>query len=915
MGLTNAKKELETCNEVIEKNLDLISCGNRGFISQNILAHLRNFIEAAAFYFYCKNKNEDLPFEYKYIKSEIFPYCKSNSHLNVLSNLHDLLQMTASHYTQNERASTTLMINYIRYLDEIKELFNEEDIKVLSNINKYPINLDNSNFDYYFKIKEGFQKYVNYVPFQNKSNIKRCYILKCNPVYIDNTKIYEITLTDANDYASKFDRVVAFSQKRIPTNYAISLDIIIDRIYALNSNIPVSLIMGYEISIRPCEFKNLGKCINVDIEVTSKQKEYKNLMNYLTNTNSTLLDIVTLNSNKFDEIMNDIKRDATVNPITKLLTKCNSVISNEQKGKNILCYLLYFMNNKIIKRQYDYKGANPKLSNLHFKYGCIPFDDMPFCRSLIRHNPSLQDLVKCFDFRKHSDELLARTIKENTESNGQIYCDINKLKQFYNIDSLIESYNQKLYKQHKNKKIVKYKNFIYIEDYEKSLLKIYNIFKQYDQSKISMYQKKLLDWIKDESNISRLAKEKIEILQKLFSKTPLPIIYGAAGTGKSTLINAISKCFSDENKLYVTNTHAALLNLQNKVETNNNVTFKTIASATRSNDVCKILFVDECSTINNEDILKLLEKVNYEVAVFLGDNYQIESIKFGNWFNNALRILPKESYFTLTETFRTSDEKLLNYWQTVRNLENNMIDKMIKYRYKEDLDDRIFNKEYEDEIILCLNYDGVYGINNINMMIQSRNPSKSFNLGINSFKVDDPILFNESKNYQPAISNNLKGKILEIRELDSEMIFRILVYKNISSIEASNSNLKYISPDKKGTVVELNIIKRMDTDSDSTSESILPFQIAYAVSIHKSQGLEYDSVKIVIADSQQEEITQNVFYTAITRAKKNLKIYCSEETANFVMKNLKNRENNISDVAIFANKNGIKLQNNRKKRK
>ena len=49
--------------------------------------------------------------------------------------------------------------------------------------------------------------------------------------------------------------------------------------------------------------------------------------------------------------------------------------------------------------------------------------------------------------------------------------------------------------------------------------------------------------------------------------------------------------------------------------------------------------------------------------------------------------------------------------------------------------------------------------------------------------------------------------------------------------------------------------------------AIVPFQVAYAVSIHKAQGLEYKSVKIVITNDVEELITHNIFYTAITRAK------------------------------------------------
>lgn len=49
----------------------------------------------------------------------------------------------------------------------------------------------------------------------------------------------------------------------------------------------------------------------------------------------------------------------------------------------------------------------------------------------------------------------------------------------------------------------------------------------------------------------------------------------------------------------------------------------------------------------------------------------------------------------------------------------------------------------------------------------------------------------------------------------------------------------------------------------------MPFQVAYAVSIHKSQGLEYESVKIVIFDDSENMINHNIFYTAFIRARKN----------------------------------------------
>ena len=67
-------------------------------------------------------------------------------------------------------------------------------------------------------------------------------------------------------------------------------------------------------------------------------------------------------------------------------------------------------------------------------------------------------------------------------------------------------------------------------------------------------------------------------------------------------------------------------------------------------------------------------------------------------------------------------------------------------------------------------------------------------------------------------------------------------------------------------------------------KTVIPFQLAYAISIHKAQGLEYKSVKIVIPSSNAE-ITHSIFYTAITRAKEKLKIFWSAETMKSIIEN------------------------------
>lgn len=61
-----------------------------------------------------------------------------------------------------------------------------------------------------------------------------------------------------------------------------------------------------------------------------------------------------------------------------------------------------------------------------------------------------------------------------------------------------------------------------------------------------------------------------------------------------------------------------------------------------------------------------------------------------------------------------------------------------------------------------MNYDGLYGINNINRFLQNSNSNENVVWGINNYKVGDPILFNESNIFSPLIHNNSKGKIVGI---------------------------------------------------------------------------------------------------------------------------------------------------------
>ena len=104
-----------------------------------------------------------------------------------------------------------------------------------------------------------------------------------------------------------------------------------------------------------------------------------------------------------------------------------------------------------------------------------------------------------------------------------------------------------------------------------------------------------------------------------------------------------------------------------------------------------------------------------------------------------------------------------------------------------------------------------------------------------------------------------------------------------------DESFDYIESTENGTLIEIDIISWDDELSEGEKiKTVIPFQLAYAISIHKAQGLEYKSVKVVIPSSNAEKITHSIFYTAITRAKENLKIFWSAETMKTIVESFTN---------------------------
>ncbi len=895
------EKEISNINKNICKNIDQIDNSERGFMSQNILSQLRNLIDHSSLRIYSDTTDVEVCWD---DLKKATRYVKTVGNLKFIYKLYDFLEIVASHYTQDEQGSERLMLKYYEYLLRLRKFLKASyNIDVLENLSKFPINTDPALQEYYEKIVEQINNPKKVRKVSTYSD--RYYIQKIKPFFVSGDIYYEVTFTIANSRVSKFDRIIAFTKIDLSSNYAVKLSVIYDSISVLDKSMPIQIIDKWEVSIRPCEINNFGKFFALNTKIATQNIEYKNLMYYLTENDFDLSEIIKFDDEMYEEFKRTVAHNTEALHFIEAFERARNIIKNSRPGSNILKYLLFHMNNRILRLQYSGEG-NRLLSNLYLWWGCIPFDTMPFNSSLIGHNPKIIDVFESVEFKGREHELFAKMIRDNTETKGILYTSEKEIQNSESIPGLIQTYNSNLYlPKHEGRKLEQYQGSIYIKEYEDDTVKVINNLIDLSSSGIRNFANSVRSWM-DTTPYKVDCEDKKAILPQVFENSKVAFIYGSAGTGKTTLIKHISSFFDDKKKLYLANTNPAVANLERRISLQN-CSFMTIAKflSGRNTDVaCDVLFIDECSTVSNSDMLSILKKADFKLLVLVGDIYQIESIIFGNWFNISKSIIKDDAKFELTVPWRTENKKLINLWNKVRNMDEDILEHIVRGGYSTRLDETIFENVGDNEIILCLNYDGLYGINNINKFLQSNNESPSIQWGVHTYKIGDPILFNETNRFRPLIYNNLKGKIIDIKVREDQISFSIQIDMVINDFDAASYDFELVDSfeaDKSVIKFVVNKYNSSDEDDDNSTDTLVPFQVAYAISIHKAQGLEYSSVKIVITTETEEMITHNVFYTAITRAKEELKIYWTPETGNRILEGLQQIENK-RDVAILKSK-------------
>lgn len=368
------------------------------------------------------------------------------------------------------------------------------------------------------------------------------------------------------------------------------------------------------------------------------------------------------------------------------------------------------------------------------------------------------------------------------------------------------------------------------------------------------------------------------------------ILTGGPGTGKTTTLNAIIKLFENRNlelelaaptgraaKRMTELTGREAKTIHRLLEVEWTDADKQQFARNEKNPLnCEVIIVDEASMIDALLFDNLLKALRLSCRIILvGDSDQLPSIGAGNVLNDILssEIFPS---IRLKKVFRQASKSLIvtNAHAIINGEQADFKNKdsdcfFLRRRDRYDVSRTVLELVNErlpaaygfdpirDIQVLCPSRMLETGTVNLNNILQSAlNPASDTSTqmaykGI-FFRIGDKVM---------QIKNNYD---LQFRRDNGEYGAGVF-----------NGDIGFITDiDKRGGILKVRYDDRVVT---YYSEDLGQLELAYAVTVHKSQGSEYDCVILPLFDIPSRLKYRNLLYTAVTRAKKLLVAVGSEE--------------------------------------
>ena len=379
--------------------------------------------------------------------------------------------------------------------------------------------------------------------------------------------------------------------------------------------------------------------------------------------------------------------------------------------------------------------------------------------------------------------------------------------------------------------------------------------------------------IKIDYDLSIFSTEQKEAINKAFETMALAIT-GGPGTGKTTIINAICKILSKNNLTYALAAPTGRAAKRIKESTGEDAYTihrligirpdESVAEFNEENPIDKdYIIVDEMSMVDIYLMNNLLKAVGENTAIILvGDSDQLPSVGPGNVLSDILDTSLES--VRLKKIFRQASESNI-----IVNAH-----RINKGEYP------ILNEKGKDFFFIDTNAPNF--IDNLIGLVKDRLP-KYYNFD----PITDIQILSPSKKTDWGVAN-INSKIQEVLNKEkyflkyNEKVFKlhdkVMQVRNNYDLSPINESDDYDEGAYNG---DIGIIEKVDQINESLDvrfedgklirykkEDIKDLDLSYAITIHKSQGSEFNCVIIPMMQVAPMLLTRNLLYTGVTRAKK-----------------------------------------------
>lgn len=380
------------------------------------------------------------------------------------------------------------------------------------------------------------------------------------------------------------------------------------------------------------------------------------------------------------------------------------------------------------------------------------------------------------------------------------------------------------------------------------------------------YSYDIIEYAEQKCNIKygRLQRQSFNTLKT----TGVKIITGGPGTGKTTTVKGIIKAYEKLNPLSKIVLCAPTGRAAQRLKESTGYEALTVhklldykpfgrevSHKDSSNPIdADFIIVDEFSMIDIEIFSILLNAIrDNSLVLFIGDRDQLPSVGPGNVMSDLINSKKIELY-KLDAVFRQGEgSNIILNADKIRTGKIDLINsekdfEIIKVESEAEIKDKL------DELILNSNYDDPF-------YMQILTSVKKNEVGTNELNDDLQHLLNSSKD--KIVYGNT-----EFKKND-----KIIMTQNNYKANYYNGDIGIIKDiDDKGMLLDIN-----GEEIELERKNFEDISLAYAITIHKSQGSEFPVVVIVLPKHPTNMLQRNLIFTAVTRAKEKVIIIAEDD--------------------------------------